>query len=209
ILLMVMRGVKDPEVGLVADIIPNRPDDLPAPLVGTLVDESVETKDVLAGLLDLERQGMIRIREDETKSKKSRYRIDLLRPVAEGNEWDRPMLEGLFSKNAKSDGDGNLRNRMKKLGEKAMSGNRQAYEQELFRRGYFVEEPNKTRMRWVRNVLLLGLVLVIPVGLVAWWTMAFSGWLAFPLAVTGVGAIVGLILTTKAAVKSTEGAIVA
>ncbi len=93
-LLMVMRGIRDPEVGLVADIIPQRPDDLPAALVGTLVDESVDTKDVLAGLLDLDRQGYIRIYEDESKSSKAKYRIELLRPIAEAATWDQPMLEG-------------------------------------------------------------------------------------------------------------------
>lgn len=209
ILLMVTRGLKDPEVGLVADIIPNRPDDLPAALVGTLIDESVDTKDVLAGLLDLDRRGFIRIYEDSSRKKSERYRIDLLRPIAEAPAWDQPILEGLFTKNGKVGTEIELGSSLKDLRMKSMSGITKAWERELFERGYFVEEPGSTRMRWVGRLLLIALAFALAIGLVSWWAMKFSGWMAFPITVAGVGLIIGLILTTKAAVKSTEGAIVA
>jgi hypothetical protein len=207
ILLMVVRGVRDPEVGLVADIIPQRPDDLPAALVGTLVDESVDTKDVLAGLLDLDRQAYIRIYEDESRKKDQKYRIELLRPIDEAPEWDQPMLVGLFTKSGSVGKDVNLKRRLQALAEKSRSKISKAYEQELFARGYFAEEPSTTRMRWVRNLLLLSLPFGILIGLVSWWAMTFSGWMAVPLTIVGFGLVVGLILTTKAAVKSTDGAV--
>ena len=209
ILTMVMRGVKDPEVGLVADIIPNRPDDLPAALVGTLIDESVDTKDVLAGLLDLDRRGFIRLYEDSHRKKDERYRVDLLRPVDEAPAWDKPMLEGLFTENGKVGMEIDLKSSMKDLRMKSLSGITKAYEQELFARGYFVEEPGTTRKRWVGRLLLIALAFALAIGLVSWWAMTFSGWMAFPITVAGLGLIIGLILTTRAAVKSTEGAIVA
>lgn len=88
ILFMIVRGVRDPEVGLVADVIPHRPDDLEPPLVGTLVDESVDTKDVIAGLLDLDRQGFVTIREGRpTKKGKPDYRIELNRPIEDAPAW--------------------------------------------------------------------------------------------------------------------------
>lgn len=208
-LLMVVRGIRDPEVGLVADIIPQRPDDLPAALVGTLVDESVDTKDVLAGLLDLDRQGYIRIYEDERKSSAARYRIQLLRPIVEAAAWDQPMLEGLFGEKGKVGKDINLKDRLKKLRETSMSGVTKAYEEELFARGYFAEKPSTTRLRWAGRILLVALGFAVPVGLLALWTRTFTGWMVVPLVVTGVGAILGLILTTKAAAKTVDGAIVA
>lgn len=207
ILTMIVRGVRDPEVGLVADIIPQRPDDLPAALVGTLVDESVDTKDVLAGLLDLDRRGFIRIYEDASKKKDQRYRIELLRPIEEAPEWDQPMMVGLFTKSGSVGKDVNLKRRLQALAEKSRSKISKAYEQELFARGYFVEEPSTTRLRWVRNLLLLALPFAIVVGLVSWWAMSFSGWMAVPLTIAGLGLVVGLVLTTKAAVKTTEGAV--
>lgn len=208
-LLMVARGIRDPEVGLVADIVPQRPDDLPAALVGTLVDESVDTKDVLAGLLDLDRQGFIRIYEDESKSSRAKYRIELLRPIADAATWDQPMLEGLFGEKSKVGKDINLKDRLKKLREKSMSGVTKAYEEELFGRGYFAEKPSTTQMRWAGRIMLVALGLAAPVGLLALWTRTLTGWMVVPLVVIGVGAILGLILTTKAAAKTVEGAIVA
>lgn len=208
-LLMVVRGVRDPEIGLVADIIPQRPDDLPAALVGTLVDETVDTKDVLGGLLDLDRRGFVRIYEDEAKKKDARYRIELLRPIDEADEWDQPMLTGLFTKSGKVGKDINLKERLKKLREKSMSEMSKAYEIELYKRGFFAEKPSTTRMRWVRKLFLLAVPFALAVGALALWTETFSGWMAVPLVISGVGLLVGLILTTKAAVKTTEGAVTA
>lgn len=208
-LLMVVRGIRDPEVGLVADIIPQRPDDLPAALVGTLVDESLDTKDVLAGLLDLDRQGYIRIYEDESKSSKAKYRIELLRPIAEAASWDQPMLEGLFGEKGKVGKDINLKDRLKKLREKSMSDLTKAYEEELFARGYFTEKPSTTRMRWVGRILLVAFGFALPVGLLALWTQTFTGWMVVPLVLSAIGMVIGLILTMKAAAKTVDGALVA
>ncbi len=90
-----------------------------------------------------------------------------------------------------------------------MSELTKAYEQELYVRGYFTEKPSTTRMRWVGRILLVALGFALPVGLLALWTQTFAGWMVVPLVVTGIGAILGLILTTKAAAKTVDGALVA
>jgi hypothetical protein len=210
ILFMVVRGVRDPEVGLVADIIPERPDDLAAPLVGTLIDESVDTKDVLAGLLDLDRQGFVRIREAlETGESKPEYQIELIRPIADAPVWDQPMLEGLFQDDADIGEVVDLQKSLKKLREKSFSNVSRAYDQALFARGYFLEDPHTTRMRWIGIAVAMLLVTAAILGAVGIWARRASGWFAVPGVIVGVGFVLALILTTKAAVKTTEGAIVA
>ncbi len=56
------RG-RDAPVGLIADYLPEPPSDVPAGMVGTLIDESADPQDVLATILDLARRGVIEIEE--------------------------------------------------------------------------------------------------------------------------------------------------
>ena len=53
------RKGRDPAVGLVADYLPEPPSDLPAGMVGTLIDESADMQDILATVLDLARRGAL------------------------------------------------------------------------------------------------------------------------------------------------------
>lgn len=208
IIFMLVRGVKDPEVGLVADIIPERPDDLAPPLVGTLIDETVDTKDVLAGLLDLDRQGIVTIREERTlKAGKSDYQIVLNRPIPDAAMWERPMLEGLFGNDAAVGEEVDLAKQLKKLREKSFSDISTAYDDELFARGYFIERPHTTRMRWLGVIGVIFLVSAIIVLGIALWARMLSPWVVVPGVVTLFGVVTGGILITKAAVKTTEGAV--
>ena len=59
------RKGRDPAVGLVADYLPEPPSDLPAGMVGTLIDESADMQDILATVLDLARRGALEIEETQ------------------------------------------------------------------------------------------------------------------------------------------------
>ena len=59
------RKGRDPPVGLVADYLPEPPSDLPAGMVGTLIDESADMQDILATVLDLARRGVLEIEETQ------------------------------------------------------------------------------------------------------------------------------------------------
>ena len=52
-------------MGLIADYLPEPPSDLPAGMVGTLIDESAEMQDILATVLDLARRGALTIKETQ------------------------------------------------------------------------------------------------------------------------------------------------
>ncbi len=63
-LLWYTRG-RDKPVGLVADYLAEPPSDLPAGVVGTLVDEKAEMKDIIASIVDLARRGVLTMTEVE------------------------------------------------------------------------------------------------------------------------------------------------
>ncbi len=58
---------KDPKVGLVPEYLSEPPSDLPPALVGTLVDERADLRDVLSTVIDLARRGYIVIEENKGK----------------------------------------------------------------------------------------------------------------------------------------------
>ena len=62
-LLWYTRG-RDVPVGIVADYLAEPPSDLPPGLVGTLVDEKADMKDIVATIVDLARRGVINITEE-------------------------------------------------------------------------------------------------------------------------------------------------
>ena len=59
------RRGRDAPVGLIADYLPEPPSDLPAGMVGTLVDERADLQDVIATLLDLAKRGLLEIEEEQ------------------------------------------------------------------------------------------------------------------------------------------------
>lgn len=52
---------RDPEVGPVPDILVTPPAELPPAVVGALVDEHVDQRDIVATLVDLGRRGILQI----------------------------------------------------------------------------------------------------------------------------------------------------
>ena len=49
---------RDPEVGIVADYLPEPPSNLPPGVAGTLIDERADMKDIVATIVDLARRGL-------------------------------------------------------------------------------------------------------------------------------------------------------
>lgn len=59
------RG-RDPDVGVVADMLPEPPDNLPPAFVGSLLDERVDLRDIVSTLVDLAQRGYLEIREEKS-----------------------------------------------------------------------------------------------------------------------------------------------
>ncbi len=92
---------RDKPVPLVADYLPEPPDDLPPGMAGTLVDETVEMDDIIATLVDLARRKAISITEVKEDGL-FRTGYDFIyrreRSDTELNEYEQEIIKALFGK---------------------------------------------------------------------------------------------------------------
>lgn len=192
------RG-RDPDVGSVPRILDEPPGDLPPGLVGALLDEQVQIRDILAALLDLARRGHLTIEETPSsggflgmgKSKRD-FRLTR-RPGPEVERSLRPhermLLRSLFG-SAQSVELSDLRNTF----HERLPSLREAMYGEMVSAGLAPEDPQRVRRRYIT----LGIALTIGgffVGVFVWgvlqpWTDA--GGLPF-LALAVVGAALSVL----------------
>jgi len=150
------RG-RDPQVGLVADMVPEPPDDLSAGAAGTLIDERVDHSDVVATLAGLGRNGAV-----EVTSENGDWRLKLVNASLAGSLVERDLIQALFAANAKPGDEVRL---------SEVRGSFQARQEqiradlyaELVERGYFVGNPEQVRKRWKR-IGIVGMILSMIVG---------------------------------------------
>jgi uncharacterized membrane protein YgcG len=187
---------RDAPVGLIADYLPEPPSDLPAPIVGTLVDESADMQDILSGILDLARRGVLEIEEvhepgflgigssDDLVYRKKDSKIPL-RP------YEEKLIDELF--------DGGAEVKLSDLKNKfytAIPELRKELYQEVVREGFFKESPETTRSRFA----ILGVIALVLIACAGFFVFASlvqytSAALCLPL---GAGlAAVGLIVVAR------------
>jgi len=91
---------RDPAVKPGAPLVEAPPSDLPAPLVGTLLDERADVQDAVAALIDLAGRGIVRITEVQDATPAGAPRDYLLERVTEREtglrEYERLLLLALF-----------------------------------------------------------------------------------------------------------------
>jgi hypothetical protein len=92
------RG-RDPAVGLAPQLLATPPSDLPPGVVGALLDESVDTRDIVATLIDLARRGVLRIEHRAIQGSRggSRLVVTLLDPYAADAPFEEALLATLFA----------------------------------------------------------------------------------------------------------------
>lgn len=207
--LFTWRAGRDPDVGFVADILPEPPGDLPASHVGTLTDESFDRDDMLAMLVDLDRRGIIEISEDRSGTEKDddpeRFHITLLQDRSEAPTWSQPMLIGLFGENARS-GESTSFKKLKKLASSYRGAISRAVERDLLERGYYDESPATTRKRWLLRVTGVIVIMALILAGLALWSEEFSGWLIGLTVLFGGLSIITLVLAAMCVRKSRKGA---
>ncbi len=96
------RSIREPQVGLVHRTIPEPPGDFPGVLVGSLLDEHIDPRDIAAGVLDLHHQGVITIRE-ALPGEPERYYLTLNRTIPVRPAWARVMLTSIFGSSPEPD----------------------------------------------------------------------------------------------------------
>ena len=98
------RG-RDPEVGPVAEFVPDPPDNLPPGVIGALLDEQVDQRDIVATLVDLGQRGVLRIDRTEGGGIFGRggdFTLTALQDEPKVALFERELLEALFGSKVKS-----------------------------------------------------------------------------------------------------------
>ncbi len=184
LLLWYTRG-RDPQTEVFAEYLPEPPSDLPPALVGVVVDEEADAKEVMATLLDLARRGFLTV---EDRGNDFVFRItDPSVPLA---SFERVLVEKLFR--------GRSVRRLSEWRElfQQEEGRAilQAFYDEAVRRGLFPENPDRVRKRyagWGCLLTVFGvLVLLLANMYLARWVAAV--W-CLGFALLGVAALVQVV----------------
>src|SRR5918995_2134877 len=181
LILWYMRG-RDPRTGIIAEFLPEPPDDLPPGAAGTLLDEHADHHDIVATLLGLARHGAVEIVQLVPDSKDRRrprrhvpgdYELILLDPAKCESDLEAELLLIIFGPGAKPGALARLSD-IKPAFVEAEPVVRDLLYAELVTRGYFRRSPRGTRRRWqvlgwagLVASLLLGLVLAVAVDVFA------------------------------------------
>ncbi len=146
-LLWYTRG-RDLPAAQVPEYITEPPNELPAALVGTLVDEKAEMKDIMASIMDLAHRGALRLEEQQKEGKKGigsgrEYIFHLENPDEAIYPYEKKLLSRLFGKGTER--------RMRDLRNKFYTAipelQSQLYQQ-VVEEGLFTANPHTTRQKW-------------------------------------------------------------
>lgn len=203
------RG-RDPEVGLVADIVPEPPDDLRPGAAGTLIDEVTDYHDVIATVFDLARRGIIRMDEKQTEGfmgfgKQTRFSVTLLKRPGDLTGYEQTLLDAMFTPQAEPGASVAMEQVQASFGMRERTIHNGFYD-ELVAHGYFKANPEKTRQRY-QFLRFVGPVLAaVIVILVLVFTGAGSGWIVLPIIAAIVLFILGGRVATHMPRKTMKGA---
>lgn len=153
---------RDPEIGPVPTYLAEPPSALPPAVVGTLLDERADLRDVMSTLIDLSSRGYLVIEENRTEGlfgigvrseftfKRTDKPLDDLRP------FERTLMNNVFSGQRMERTLDSMRNVFYTVIPRIQ---RELY-QEMVKEGFFTEDPNTTRSRWggMAALLLFGAV---------------------------------------------------
>ncbi len=191
--LLWYRKGRDAPVKLPAEWIPEPPSDLPPGMVGTLIDERADTKDVMATVVDLARRGVLAIQEEKPAGSKGSggtpdYIYHLENPALPMRDYERLLVDRLF--------DGQKERRLSDLKAKFyanMETIQGAIYDAVVAEGYFPARPDRTRNTYAATGVLV-MVLMAAVGCIAAVFLTqftpFALCLPVALGVSGIGMVV-------------------
>ena len=167
--LLWYRLGRDKPVEMVADYLPEPPDDLAPGVVGTLLDEQADMQDIIATLVDLAQRKVISITEETTGkfgvARDFIYRYENRElPVS---AFESRLLAGLFELR------GEVRlSSLKDKFHRELPDLKEALYSEVTAQGFFARSPEKVRNQY--GCLGVGLLLLAGLAGLGLWTL-FSG----------------------------------
>lgn len=204
--LLWYRKGRDAAVKLPAEWIPEPPSDLPPGMVGTLVDERADMKEVVATVVDLARRGALTV-EEETKpgamgiGTRRDYIYRLTNKNVPMREYERLLIERMFRDKTEV--------RLSSL-QNTFYTHVGAIQRELYegvaKEGLFDANPERVRSRYARYSVLM-MIVAAPVACIAFGALIQYTALAFCVPIPLVFTAVGLaILSRHMPRKTAKGA---
>jgi uncharacterized membrane protein YgcG len=138
------RG-RDPKIGPVPEYLSEPPSDLPPALVGTLVDENAEMRDIVSTLIDLAERGFVEIEEIDGLIRDShRFKLNADKPLTELRRFEQRFLKAVFRGGKTEIEMNDLKNKFYT----AIPGLQKALYEDMVAEGFFKNSPSKIRTRW-------------------------------------------------------------
>jgi Predicted membrane protein (DUF2207) len=183
------RG-RDPDVGQIAEFLPEPPDDLSPGAAGTLLDETANPADVISTIVDLARRGVVRVTEEQGTTRfpfgeSHDVRFTLLTPEADLRVHERKLIDTLFGADAKEGAEVQL-SAVQAVFQENAEGIHQGFYDELIARGYFTVSPMTTRKRWSRISRIGGIIVVLGGCILITTFSGLTNWAWFPVVVAGL-----------------------
>lgn len=198
---------RDPQIGPVPTFLTEPPSDLPPAVVGALVDERVDLRDIMSTLLDLAHRGYLVIEENQNEGlfgigRSSEFTFKRTNQAeADLRAYEQQMLRKVFNSSLERG-----MNAMKNTFYTAIPKLQSDLYDELVTEGFFSRNPNTTRNLWGA---LGGVLLVVAFGvfvLAMPFVESLSGALmCLPFAVGLVG-LVALMVAQAMPAKTRKGA---
>ncbi|MBK7487874.1 MAG: DUF2207 domain-containing protein [Nitrospira sp.] len=189
--LWAMRG-RDPRLRPIT-VVYEPPDRLTPAEVGTLVDDSPDTRDLTATVVDLAVRGYLRITEQKAEHlfclwTSTDYRFQRIKPAQEWAilpPYERLLLEALFNGNTPDDVSlSSLENRFYK----SLPPIQDAIFESLQQRKYYAQRPDRVKQAYLIGGIALGMLLTVALSALAGrWGMA-------PMTFLWAGVLSGLIV---------------
>jgi uncharacterized membrane protein YgcG len=204
-LLWYLHG-RDTPVALVADYLPQPPDDIPPGMVGTLLDETADMQDIIATIVDLARRKVITMQEVQDRGFMGiGARRDFIFEEQDHNEVMRPYEQTLLHQLFRSRNSVKLSALKQKFYQAIPELRDQLYE-EVVNEGFFQRSPESTRNIY-KVVGVVGLILSFAAGIVSLSlaTVFAPAIICIPLGL-GIVSIGMLILARVMPRKTTAGA---
>ncbi len=196
---------RDPEIGAVAEYITEPPDDLHPGAAGTLIDETAQTQDLVATVLDLANRGVLRMGTVDAGNMAQQYEFELLAHSVSLEPYEQGLLDVIFGADAPV---GTKKQMPSVAGAFASEAERinAGFYKELVDHQYFREAPDKTRARWKRIYKMIPLAAVGIAVVVFLATGQLTGWVVFPLLVGLVFMLLADRLSRAMPAKTLAGA---
>lgn len=200
-----LRG-RDPHAPAAPGMGGQPPQDLPAGLVGALIDERVDHHDIVATLFDLQRRGVISIDHAAPGADRDDFKVTLLQPDAELHRFETPLVEALFGLKPAAGAGAFLKQRSSTIALEYERVRRGLYD-ELVERGYFVKSPEATRQRWKtvgRVIAALSAILFTVIYTLFDWTAIFPAAALFGIGIAIMRLSGAMPAKTKAGAEEAE-----